>query len=174
MKMKKIVVGSVILVFIGITASLGLLNAAFRYDDISEQEYQIPITKAAMLFKKETHQSKVQMVQFILQENAQQSTNNNFEYVFVGSDQSVAINPTTGKITAHLHQPTNHQKNSSFDIEKVNSIKSPQTAMKEAIKKYGRKNTIIKSWILLMKNSKLYYEITLFQKNQEYSLLIRA
>ncbi len=49
MKMKKILFGSAILILIGLTASLGLLTATFRYDDISEQEYQISLKKSGNL-----------------------------------------------------------------------------------------------------------------------------
>ncbi|EMF0142283.1 hypothetical protein OSF81_002528, partial [Enterococcus hirae] len=87
MKMKKILFGSAILILIGLTASLGLLTATFRYDDISEQEYQISLKKAVGIFKKETNKTKVQMVQFVPKEDVQQQTNNTFQYLFVDSEQ---------------------------------------------------------------------------------------
>ena len=55
MKMKKILFGSAILILIGLTASLGLLTATFRYDDISEQEYQIFLSTNIIITKRSSH-----------------------------------------------------------------------------------------------------------------------
>ena len=49
--MKKVIFSLAIIVIIGITASLGLLDATFSYDDISEQDYRISLKKATTIFK---------------------------------------------------------------------------------------------------------------------------
>lgn len=173
-KMKKIIFGAVIFVLIGLTASWGLLDARFRYDDISEQEYQIPLTKAAMIFKKATNQTKVQMIEFSPQENIQQPTNTTFDYLFVSSDKVVAINPTTGKTVTHSLKTNDGKKDLTFDIEETSNIKLPQTAMKEAVQQCGKRDAKAKSWCLLTKKGKLYYEIKLSEDDEDHILLIRA
>ena len=172
MKMKKILFGSAILILIVLTASLGLLTATFRYDDISEQEYQISLKKAVGIFKKETNKTKVQMVQFVPKEDVQQQTNNTFQYLFVDSEQMLVVNPTTGKPAVRSSKLAENQP--FFDIKKIYSSKSPQKAMKEAVKQSGKRNAKVRSWVLLMKSDKLYYEIKLAEDNEESVLLIRA
>lgn len=144
----------------------------FCFDDISEQEYQIPLKKAAMIFKEVSSQTDVKMIQFNPQENVQQPTNNTFEYLFVSSDQIVAINPTTGKTTTRMVKQI--ENNSTFDVEETEKIKTPQTAMKEAAKQCGSKHARVKSWSLLAKSGKLYYKVKLVEKEKNYILLIRA
>lgn len=46
--------------------------------------------------------------------------------------------------------------------------------MKEAVKQSGKRNAKVRSWVLLMKSDKLYYEIKLAEDNEESVLLIRA
>ncbi len=54
------------------------------------------------------------------------------------------------------------------------SVKTPQAAMKEALKQCGQKRAKAKDWQLLIKNSKLYYEVDLLDNERTQRLLIQA
>ena len=169
--MKKVIFSLAIIVIISITASLGLLDATFSYDDISEQDYRISLKKATTIFKEEAHQEKVDAIQFITKKNVKNQTNNTFEYLFIYQDQVVVIDPTTGKTEIN---PGEKRSYTTFDIDAVSSVKTPQAAMKEALKQCGKKRAKAKDWQLLIKNSKLYYEVDLLDNERTHRLLIRA
>ena len=172
--MKKIFLGIAILVLLGLTAILGLLDATFCYDDISEQEYQISLKKAGTIFKDATNQTEVQTIQFSPQEHIESPTNNTFEYLFIGADKEVAINPTTGKTTIHSLKQREYKNKPTFNVGQISLIKLPKIAIKEAIKQCGQKNVKAKSWSLLTKKGKLYYEIKLSEDKETHTLLIDA
>ncbi len=172
--MKKVILGLVLVVIIGLAASFGLLNATFRYDDISEQDYRITLKKAAAIFKEESHQKKVATIRFIAKKDVKNQTNNTFNYLFICQDQAVVIDPTTGKTTIDPLDKTEQKDAASFDIDAISSIKTPQAAMKEALKQCGQKKAKAKDWQLLIKSGKLYYEIDLTDDNEGHHLLISA
>lgn len=172
--MKKVIFSLAIIVIIGITASLGLLDATFSYDDISEQDYRISLKKATTIFKEEAHQEKVDAIQFIAKKNVKNQTNNTFEYLFICHDQVVVIDPTTGKTEINPIKKVEKKSYTTFDVDAVSSIKTPQSAMKEALRQRGQKRAKAKDWQLLIKNNKLYYEVDLLDDGQTQRLLIRA
>lgn len=172
--MKKVIFSLAIIVIIGITASLGLLDATFSYDDISEQDYRISLKKATTIFKEEVHQEKVDAIQFIAKKDVKNQTNNTFEYLFIYQDQVVVIDPTTGKTEINPVEKTEKRFYTTFDIDAVSSVKTPQAAMKEALKQCGQKRAKAKDWQLLIKNSKLYYEVDLLDNERTQRLLIQA
>lgn len=172
--MKKVIFSLAIIVIIGITASLGLLDATFSYDDISEQDYRISLKKATTIFKEKAHQEKVDAIQFIAKKDVKNQTNNTFEYLFIYQDQVVVIDPTTGKTEINPVEKTEKSSYVTFDIDAVSSVKTPQAAMKEALKQCGQKRAKAKDWQLLIKNSKLYYEVDLLDNERTQRLLIQA
>lgn len=173
--MKKVIFSLAIVVIIGgVTASLGLLNVAFYYDDISEQDYRISLKKATAIFKAEAHQEKVAAIQFIAKRDVKNQTNNTFDYLFICQNQVVAIDPRTGKTVITPLEKTGKKSYTTFDIDIISSVKTPQVAMKEALQQYGQKRSKAKDWQLLMKKGKLYYEIELLANNKEQKVEIGA
>ncbi|WP_238046311.1 hypothetical protein [Enterococcus mundtii] len=80
--MKKIIIAASIAIIVSLAASLGLLDANFSFDDISDQEYQISLQKAVSILRDEYHEEKVSRIQFN-QLDEEQSNKKMYEYIFL-------------------------------------------------------------------------------------------
>ncbi len=172
--MKKLVFSVALVAVIGITGSLGLLHAAFRLDDISEQEYRVSLKEATAIFEQEFHQSEVESIQFAAEKETDKVTNAAYEYLFFCPDKVIAIHPTTGKTVARTYAKKENKNNEMIDVSEAVKSKKPQTAMKEAMTVCGRKDAKAENWEMIKKGGKLYYQIQVAVDDEAEKVLISA
>lgn len=172
--MKKIVLTLAALVFVGVAGGMGLLNATFQPDDLSEQDYQISLEEAISIFEEEAHSQKVTSIGFFLPDEVKKTASSAYSYLFVDKEHEVVVNPTTGKTTTKVISQQKKQNQTQLKTKKLRKAKKPQVAMKEAIAVSGNKRAKVHAWEILEKEGKLYYNIHLLAEKKIQQFLISA
>ncbi|MBO0462487.1 MULTISPECIES: hypothetical protein [Enterococcus] len=169
--MKKIIIATSIAIIVSLAALLGLLDANFSFDDISDQEYQVSLQKAVTILRDEYQEEKVSRIQFN-QLKEEQSNKKMYEYIFYTPDRVVTVNPISGK--SRVVEESQKEPGQFFSLKTIQQVKHPQTAMKEAVHKVGKQQGKAKSWEITTKSGQLYYRIAVDGKNHLEDVLISA
>ena len=151
--MKKIIIAASIAIIISLAASLGLLDANFSFDDISDQEYQISLQKAVSILRDEYHEEKVSRIQFN-QLDEEQSNKKMYEYIFYTPNRVITVNPISGKTM--VVDESRNEPGQFFHLKTIHQVKHPQAAMKEAVHKVGKHHG--KKWSIVLLCSRRWNE----------------
>lgn len=169
--MKKIIIAASIAIIVSLAVSLGLLDANFSFDDISDQEYQISLQKAVSILRDEYHEEKVSRIQFN-QLDEEQSNKKMYEYIFYTPNRVITVNPISGKTM--VVDESRNEPGQFFHLKTIHQVKHPQAAMKEAVHKVGKHHGKAKSWEITTKSGQLYYSVAVDGTNHLEDVLISA